>query len=51
MKNGKKLKRRHKIFLSDKGLDPANWLIVKDTVEFMEFVNKKSGRVRRFNNE
>ncbi len=48
MKNGKKLKRRHKEFLCSKKLDPSNWLIVKDTVEFMEFVNKKSGKVRRF---
>lgn len=51
MKNGKKLKRRHKVFLTSKKLDPSNWLVVKDTTEFLEVVNKKSGKVRRFANE
>lgn len=40
MKNGKKPTLAQKKLLRTKGLVPENWLIVKDTPEFMEIVSR-----------
>jgi len=44
LKHGKRLKRRHKSFLSDKGLNHKNFLMVKDTPELIEFVTRDTGK-------
>ncbi|MDR2024044.1 MAG: hypothetical protein LBQ71_12575 [Hungatella sp.] len=40
MKNGKKPTLAQKKLLKLKGLVPENWIIVKDTTEFMEVVSR-----------
>ncbi len=40
MKNGKRPTLAQKKILKSKGLVPENWLIVKDTPEFMEIVSR-----------
>lgn len=45
MKNPKKLRRRHKEFLTEQGLNHHNYLIIKDLVECYEFYHKPTGRV------
>lgn len=40
MKNGKNPTLAQKKLLKSKGLIPDNWLIVKDTPEFMEIVSR-----------
>jgi hypothetical protein len=47
MKRGKRPTRRQKEFLSKKKLDPGNWLVVQDTVDYMDVINKLSERLRR----
>ncbi|MDF2578381.1 MAG: hypothetical protein K0S74_1865 [Chlamydiales bacterium] len=44
MKHGKRPRVKQKIFIEGHKLDPDNWLVVKDTTEFMEVVNRKSRR-------
>ena len=44
LKHGKRLKRRHKKLLSSQGHDCKNYLSVKDTLGFMEFVNRETGK-------
>lgn len=43
---GKKPTYRHKKFLRENRLDPYNWLVQKDTLEFMQVVNRYSGKER-----
>lgn len=40
MKNGKKPTLAQKKLLKSKGYVPENWLIVKDTTEYMEIVSR-----------
>lgn len=40
MKNGKAPTRQQKIFIKTKGLMPENWLVVKDTSQYMEVVSR-----------
>lgn len=51
MKHGKRLKRRHKEFLSDKGYKHNDYLIIKDTQQSTEFVNIETGKILVFKNE
>lgn len=45
-KQPKKLTRTQKILLSEKKLDPANWMLQEELTEGIAIVNKKSGKVR-----
>ena len=47
MKHGKKPTREQKKLIQSKGLDPAVWLVVKDTPEKMELVHRYSDRTTR----
>lgn len=49
MKQGKRPTRRQKLLLKKMGLNYDNWLIVKDTPDFMQIVHRHSGNVRAFN--
>lgn len=49
MKNGKKLTRKEKEFFRSCNLNPDNWLRVKDTSRFKEFVHIISGKTRIIN--
>ena len=40
MKNGKAPTRNQKIILKAHGLDPDNWLVVKDLINTMEVVSR-----------
>lgn len=51
MKHGKRPTVRQKEFMATKGLNPANWLIVKDCRESFEVVNRISNKVRVFRKE
>lgn len=43
---GKKPTYNQKKFLRQNRLDPYNWLVQKDTTEFMQVVNRYSDKVR-----
>ena len=43
---GKKPTYNQKKFLRSKGLDPYNWLVQKNTLEYMQVVNRYSGKER-----
>lgn len=45
MKNPKTLKRRHKIFLNELGLDPNDYLIVMEEAEDYIFYQKSTGQI------
>lgn len=48
MKNGKLPTRNQKLLLRSHGLTPSEWLVVKDTSEFMEVVSRlgiKKGKI------
>lgn len=47
MKNGKKPTVSQCKFIQKNGLDPAVWLVVKDTPEKMELVHRYSDRTTR----
>ena len=47
MKNGKRPTRNQKKMLAAHRLNPADWLVVKDTPEQMELVHRNSDRTRR----
>ncbi len=49
MKNGKRLTRKEKEFFRSCRLNPDNWLRVKDTSEYKEFVNIVSKGIKRIN--
>ena len=40
MKNGKLPTRNQKLLLRSHGMSPSEWLVVKDTSEFMEVVSR-----------
>lgn len=45
MKNPKRLKRKHKIFLKELGCDPNDFLIVTEDADSYTFYNKVTGVV------
>lgn len=47
MKNGKKPSREQRKFIERNGLNSADWLITKDTPEFMELVHRFSDKTTR----
>lgn len=47
MKHGVKPTRSQKILLKEWGLDPQNWLVVKDTSTEMELIHRYSETTRR----
>lgn len=47
MKHGKRPTVQQRKLIQSKGLDPAVWLVVKDTPEIMELVHRYSDRTRR----
>ena len=47
MKHGKKPTREQKMFLAKLKLNPADWLIVKDTPELMQIVHRYSERTTK----
>ncbi|MFC4805051.1 DUF6906 family protein [Filifactor villosus] len=47
MKHGKKLTRKEKEYFSSCGLNPVNWLRIKETVDYVEYINRISGKTRR----
>lgn len=47
----KKPTYNQKKFLKANRLDPFNWLVQKDTPEFMQIIHKYSGTVRKIKNE
>jgi hypothetical protein len=48
VKHGKRPTRRQGELIKSKGLNWANWLVIKDTPEMIEIVHKYSGKTRRF---
>jgi len=49
MKNGKRLTLRQKELLKSKGLNPADWLVVKNVTDELHLLHRKKGRVRVIN--
>ena len=47
MKNGKRPTRDQKKFIASHGLNPEDWLIVKNTPEIMELVHRYSDRTTK----
>lgn len=47
MKHGRKMTVAQRKFVQDNGLDPAVWLVVKDTPEQMELVHRFSDKTTR----
>lgn len=47
MKHGKKPTVQQRKLIQSKGLDPAVWLVVKDTPEIMQLVHRHSDRTTR----
>ena len=47
MKNGKRPTKNQSIFIKKHGLNPENWLIVKDQPEQMVIVHRHSDRTIR----
>jgi len=48
LKHPRRLKRRHKEYLTQLGYDAKEWLLVKDTTTLLEIVHRTSGEVRQF---
>lgn len=48
MKQGKKLNRKHKAFLTSMNLDSKNYLVERDTVEEIRVINKKTNKLECF---
>lgn len=46
MKNGKNPTRQQKLLIKSFGLNYENWLVCKDTPEFMEIVHRLSSKTR-----
>ena len=42
MKNGKRPTLQQKLIMRSHGLQPDNWLVVKNTTEYMEVVSRMS---------
>ena len=47
MKHGKKPTREQRKLITKWRMDPAMWLVVKDTPEFMELVHRYSDQTRK----
>lgn len=47
MKHGKKPTREQRKLITKWRMDPAMWLVVKDTPEFMELVHRYSDHTRK----
>ncbi|WP_420795748.1 DUF6906 family protein [Desulforamulus putei] len=47
MKHGKRPTRAQKIRIKSLGLNPDNWLVVKDCRECFQVVHKVSGKTRK----
>lgn len=47
MKNGKRPTLKQKKMIISRGLNIEKWLVVKDTTECIEIVNRDSGKLRR----
>lgn len=47
MKNGKKPTLNQKKMIISRKLNIEKWLVVKDITEFIEIVNRDSGKLRR----
>lgn len=48
MKQGKKLTRKLRKFLEDAGLDSKNYLVERQTIEKIGFINKETNKVEYF---
>lgn len=48
MKQPKKLKREHKVFLSKNRLNPDNWMVQSEDAENIVFIHKTSKKTRKF---
>lgn len=48
LKNGKRLKRIHKKLLNEQGYDCKDYLVTKDTSEFVEFVHRETREILLF---
>lgn len=48
MKQGKKLNRKHKAFLTSMDLDVKNYLVERDTPKEIRFINKETNKVECF---
>jgi hypothetical protein len=46
LKQGKKPTRNQKIRIKEMGLNHENWLVVKDTPDMFQIVNRVSGKLR-----
>lgn len=46
MTHGKRLTKKQKIYLKNKGLNYENWLVCKDTTEIMVIQHKLSGKYK-----
>lgn len=48
LKHGKRPTKNQKIRIGEHKLNGDNWLVVKDTPELFEIVNRSSGKIRTF---
>lgn len=48
MKNGKRLTKKQKLFLEEKGLDHKDYLSVKDTSTEAHFVHRRTGKLVQY---
>ncbi len=48
MKHGRRLTRKQKLYLAAQGLDPRDWLVVKDTSTEIEFVHRVTKELKIF---
>ncbi|KEF40149.1 hypothetical protein M670_00165 [Schinkia azotoformans MEV2011] len=46
MKSGKRPNKKQKIFISQHGLNPDNWLIVKNLDSEMHVIHREVGQVK-----
>ena len=49
MKQGKKLNRKHKEFLSKLDLNPSNYLLERQAGKVYSFINVSTGKIEKFN--
>jgi hypothetical protein len=47
MKHGKRPTRKQKLLIKSRRLNPANWLVIKDTPDSMEIIHRH-GVTRRY---
>jgi len=46
MKHGKNPTRKQKVVLKESGLNPENWLVVKNITGQLQLINRTTGRQR-----